>query len=374
MRIVLTGGGTGGHLFPALALAEEFKERDRDCEILFIGSATGIEKNIVPKYGYQLELLDTEGFKDKRWLNKLTALLKAVKAVIVAARILNSFRPDGVIGTGGYSSGPVILAARFLRIKTAILEQNTIPGLTNRILGKFVNMIFVAFEESKKYFPGRRVIMAGNPVRKELLKTGVRSQESGVMGKNERFTILVFGGSQGAKAVNTAFLDAMEYLADIRGSIRIIHQTGDADYLAIKKTYERKGIKADVFRFIDDMAAVYSLADIVICRAGATSIAEITAMGLASILIPYPFAANNHQEINARCLSDKGGAVMMRQDEIIGDVLAAVLRRFYNNPPELKRLREKALSFGKPDAANDIVNTFYGFISKVRRGTIAPLR
>ena len=374
MRIVLTGGGTGGHLFPALALAEEFKERDRDCEILFIGSATGIEKNIVPKYGYQLELLDTEGFKDKRWLNKLTALLKAVKAVIVAARILNSFRPDGVIGTGGYSSGPVILAARFLRIKTAILEQNTIPGLTNRILGKFVNMIFVAFEESKKYFPGRRVIMAGNPVRKELLKTEVRSQESGVMGKNERFTILVFGGSQGAKAVNTAFLDAMEYLADIRGSIRIIHQTGDADYLAIKKTYERKGIKADVFRFIDDMAAVYSLADLVICRAGATSIAEITAMGLASILIPYPFAANNHQEINARCLSDKGGAVMMRQDEIIGDVLASVLRRFYNNPMELKRLREKALSFGKPDAANDIVNTFYGFISKVRRGTIAPVR
>ena len=203
MRIVLTGGGTGGHLFPALALAEEFKERDRDCEILFIGSATGIEKNIVPKYGYQLELLDTEGFKDKRWLNKLTALLKAVKAVIVAARILNSFRPDGVIGTGGYSSGPVILAARFLRIKTAILEQNTIPGLTNRILGKFVNMIFVAFEESKKYFPGRRVIMAGNPVRKELLKTEVRSQESWEKTKDSQSLFLA--GARGQRQSTQLF-------------------------------------------------------------------------------------------------------------------------------------------------------------------------
>ncbi|MBI3754546.1 MAG: undecaprenyldiphospho-muramoylpentapeptide beta-N-acetylglucosaminyltransferase, partial [Deltaproteobacteria bacterium] len=264
MRIVLTGGGTGGHLFPAIALAEEFKAR-KGCEILFIGSAAGIEKGIVPKHGYALELLDIQGLKGKG-LNKISAALKAAKAVFAAKKILKSFRPDVVIGTGGYSSGPVVLAARLLRIKTAILEQNSVPGLTNRILGRVVNKVFVAFDKSKKFFPGGRVILAGNPVRKELLETAASSQQPAV--KDKKFTILIFGGSQGAKAVNTAFLDALEYLADIRDGMKIIHQTGDADYQTVKEMYERKGIKAEIFRFIDDMAEAYSHVDLVICRAG----------------------------------------------------------------------------------------------------------
>ena len=371
MRIVLTGGGTGGHLFPALALAEEFKARDKDCEILFIGSTAGIETRIVPRYGYRLELLDIEGFKGRAWLDKALAGVRAGKAIVSAMKMLKSFKPDGVIGTGGYSSGPVVLAARFLKIKTAILEQNTIPGLTNRILGRFVNIIFIAFEESKRYLPAGRVIMTGNPVRKELLKTGDirlrRSQESRVREKNERFTILVFGGSQGAKAINTAFLDALEYLTDIRNFIRIIHQTGDADYAMIKEAYERKGIRADVFSFIDDMASVYALADLIICRAGATSIAEVSALGLASILIPYPFAANNHQEINARCLADKGAAVMLKQEDIVGDVLASLIKRFYTNPDELEEIKKKALAFGRPNATQEITNSFCQFIARARR-------
>ena len=362
LRIVLTGGGTGGHLFPALALAEEFKARDKDCEILFIGSDAGIEKDVVPKYGYALELMDIEGLKGKGLYNKVSAGLKAAKAVFAAKKILKPFRPDGVIGTGGYSSGPVVLAARLLGIKTAILEQNTMPGLTNRLLGRLVDRIYVAFEQSKKKFPGGRVILAGNPVRKEILEIAnckhvPASIKQGLQIANCKFTILIYGGSQGAKAINTAFLDALEYLADIRDSIRIIHQTGDADYITVKETYERKGIKADVYRFIDDMAEAYSQADMVICRAGATSIAEITVLGIASILIPYPFAANNHQEINARCLSDKGAAIMMRQGEIIGDALAVLIERFYENPDELKKIRENAKALGRPNAAKEIAES-----------------
>lgn len=362
MRIVLTGGGTGGHLFPALALAEEFKARDKDCEILFIGSTTGIETRIVPRYGYRLELLDIEGFKGRAWLDKALAGVRAGKAIVSAMKMLKSFKPDGVIGTGGYSSGPVVLAARLLRIKTAILEQNTIPGLTNRILGRFVNIIFIAFEESKRYLPAGRVIMTGNPIRRELLKMADKGQVS-----KDKFTILIFGGSQGAKAINTAFLDALEYLTDIRNFIRIIHQTGDADYTMIKEAYERKGIRADVFSFIDDMASVYALADLIICRAGATSIAEVSALGLASILIPYPFAANNHQEINARCLADKGAAVMLKQEDIVGDALASLIKRFYTNPDELEEIKKKALAFGRPNATQEITNSFCQFIARARR-------
>ena len=367
MKIVLTGGGTGGHLFPALALAEEFKERDRKCELLFVGSAAGIENKIVPNYGYRLELLDINGFKGRGWPAKFTTGLKAVKAIFQAVKILKSFRPDGVIGTGGYSSGPVVLAARLLGIKTAILEQNIVPGLTNRIFGRFVNIIFIAFEQSKRFFPSGRVLLSGNPIRKELLKAGGRGEKVGINGKAKKFTILIFGGSQGAKAINTAILDAMEYLSDIRGSIRIIHQTGDLDYAAVKEMYERKGIKAEVYKFIDDMASVYAAADLVICRAGATSIAEITALGLASILVPYPFAANNHQEINARCLADKGAAIMMKQDEIVGDILASYIRRFNENPKSLTEIREKALAFGKPDAAQEIVSSFRHFIENANK-------
>src|SRR3989338_3863766 len=367
LRIVLAGGGTGGHLFPALALAEEFKSRDKDCGILFIGSAAGIEKDVVPKYGYALEFVDVEGLKGKGLYNKVSAGLKAAKAVFAAKKILKSFRPDGVIGTGGYSSGTVVLAARLLGIKTAILEQNTVPGLKNRILGRFVNIIFIAFEQSKRFFPRGRVVLSGNPIRKELLKAGSRGEKVGINGKAKKFTILIFGGSQGAKAINTAILDAMEYLSDIRGSIRIIHQTGDLDYAAVKEMYERKGVKAEVYKFIDDMASVYAAADMVICRAGATSIAEITALGLASILVPYPFAANNHQEINARCLADKGAAIMMKQDEIVGDILASYIRRFNENPKSLTEIREKALAFGKPDAAQEIVSSFLHFIENANK-------
>lgn len=353
----MAGGGTGGHLFPALALAEEFKRRDAGVEITFVGGKGGLEEKIVPKYGYPLRVLNVEGIKRRRGLRRLRALGKAAKSTIEAIGMLRSIRPDGVIGSGSYSSAPVVTAAKILGIKTAILEQNALPGLTNKVLGKLVDRVYIAFEEARSHFPGGRTILAGNPIRRGILKKVDRE-------RNERFTIFVFGGSQGATAVNAAFLDATEYLTEIWGGLRVIHQTGDEGFEPVSAAYRRKGLKAEIHKFIDDMGEAYNSADLVVCRAGATSLAEITAIGIASILIPYPFAADDHQTVNAKCLADKGAAVMIKQDKLTGNTLAEAIRKLYKNPQELKNMRERVKAFGKPEAAETIAENFIKVMAK----------
>lgn len=356
----MAGGGTGGHLFPALALAEEFKKRDPDIQIIFVGGKGGLEEKIVPKYGYRLELLSVEGIKRRSGLKRLKALGKAARSTMIAIQMLRSIKPEGVIGTGSYSSAPVVMAAKLLGIKTAILEQNALPGLTNKVLGKVVNRIYIAFEEARSFFPGGRTILTGNPVRVDILKKIKEKQST----KDDKFSILVFGGSQGAVAINAAFLDATEYLTDIWGGLKVVHQTGDEGFEAAKAAYKRKGLKVEVIKFIDDMASAYSCADLVVCRAGATSIAEITAMGIASILIPYPFASDDHQTINARCLVKSGAAVMIKQDKLTGNVLAEAIRKFYGNSQELKAVKEKSRHFGRPEASEMIAGNFLKLIYK----------
>ncbi|MBI5644394.1 MAG: glycosyltransferase [Deltaproteobacteria bacterium] len=203
MKLVMAGGGTGGHLFPALALAEEFKSRDKDAQIVFMGGKGGIEEKIVPKYGYRLEVLSVEGIKRRSGLKRVKALGKAFKSTIKALMLLRAIKPDGVIGSGSYSSAPVVLAAKLLGIKTAILEQNALPGLTNKVLGKMVDRIYISFDEARPFFPVSRTIFSGNPVRKDIIRADTPRIE-----KNHKFSILVFGGSQGATAINTAFIDA----------------------------------------------------------------------------------------------------------------------------------------------------------------------
>ncbi len=363
MKLVIAGGGTGGHLFPALALAEEFKRRDPEVEIVFIGAHGGLEEKVVPRYGYPLRLLSVEGIKRKKGLKRIAALLKAFRSTIKAVGILRSLRPDGVIGSGAYSSAPVVFAARLLRIRTAILEQNALPGLTNRVSGRVVNRVYIAFEEAARYFPRARTVLTGNPIRREILSrvgpVGVASDGAG-----EKFKVLVFGGSQGATAINAAFLDAAEYLTDIWNGLKVIHQSGDQGYEAVADSYRRKQLKVEVHRFIDDMAGAYSGADLVVCRAGATSIAEITAFGLASILVPYPFASDNHQEVNARCLQDVGAAVMIRQDKLTGKTLADAIRRFYENAGELKKVSASAKALGRPRAATVIADDFVELLGR----------
>jgi len=360
MRVVIAGGGTGGHLFPALALAEEFKRRGGQTEIIFVGSRRGLEKTVVPSHGYVLETLDVEGIKKRKGAEKIRAVFKAAAATLRAILLLRKIRPDGVIGSGSYSSGPVVLAARILGIKTAILEQNAVPGLTNRILGRFADRIYIAFEGAASYFGEGRAIVAGNPVRKDILNTRDERKTNG----NGKFSIFVFGGSQGAAAVNAAFLDSTEYLTEIWGHFKVTHQTGREGYASVESSYKRKGLKAELYSFITDMAKAYSCADLVICRAGATSIAEITAVGIPAILVPYPFSSDGHQEVNAKTISDSGAAVMLNQNELTGSALAKVIRNLFENPALLKKMKDAAQKLAKPDAAGRIVDDY----TKLLRG------
>ncbi len=351
LRLVITGGGTGGHLFPALALAQEFKRRYPHIEIVFIGGRGGLEERVIPSCGYRLELLDVEAIKKKRTTERIRALWKAFRSTIKAIGLLRTIKPQGVIGSGSYSSAPVVVAARLLGIRTAILEQNALPGLTNRLLGRIVDRIYISFKESEVYFPRGRTVLTGNPVRRDIL------EGRGEI-RNGKFSLLVFGGSQGATTINAAFLDAVEYLTDIWDGLRVVHQTGEEGYEMALSSYRRKGLKVEVFKFIDNMADAYRRADLVICRAGATSIAEITALGLPAIVVPYPFAADDHQEINARVLAEKGAVVMIKQESLTGSTLADAIRRFYENPGELERIKKAVKGFARPGAGETIVEDY----------------
>jgi UDP-N-acetylglucosamine--N-acetylmuramyl-(pentapeptide) pyrophosphoryl-undecaprenol N-acetylglucosamine transferase len=272
---------------------------------------------------------------------------------------LREIKPDGVIGSGSYSSAPVVTAAFLLGIKTAILEQNALPGLTNRMLGKLVNRIYIAFDEARGYFPRGRTLLTGNPVRRDIL----RADEEDERGR-DKFSILVFGGSQGAVAINAAFLDATEYLTDIWSGLRVVHQTGEDGYDSVEAAYRRKNLKVDLFRFIDNMSGAYNASDLVVCRAGATSIAEITALGLASILIPYPYASDDHQTVNARSLAERGATVLIKQDKLTGSALAEAIKKLYRYPQELKNMRDRSKKLGKPRAAEQIADNFLKVLNR----------
>lgn len=362
LRIIIAGGGTGGHLFPALALAEEIKAMDASTEIIFVGTRRGLEAKLVPARGYRLEFLDVLGLKKKTKLEKAKSFVKAIISTFEALKMMRRLRPDGVMGSGGYSSGPAVLAAGLLGIKTAILEQNALPGLTNRILGRIAGRIYIAFEEAGRFFPPARTVFSGNPVRKDIL--GIKDD---IVGKKTKFSLLVFGGSQGATAINAAFLDTAEYLTDIWDGLRVIHQTGRDGFEKTSEAYKRKGINVEIHDFIDDMAGAYAGCDLVVCRAGATSIAEITALGIPAILIPYPFSADGHQEINAASLVKKGAAIMIRQDELTGNVLGSLIRRLFINPIELRKMREGMKKIGRPEASKAIASDYLGFLAKKRK-------
>ncbi len=359
MRIVIAGGGTGGHIFPGIAIAEELKRRNTSVEIVFIGSPRGLDRQILPSYGFRLEAIEVEPIRKRSGRNRINAILKAWRATLVARRLLKRIAPAGVIGTGGYSSGPVVMAARLLGIKTAILEQNALPGLTNRILARFVDRIYTGFEETARYMPSHKIVFTGNPVRRDILDARKEPFKT-----NGRFSLLVFGGSQGAKVVNTAFLDSLEYITDILPYIQIIHQTGREGYSEVKQAYERKGLKVELYPFIENMADVYRRADLIICRAGAMSVAELTVLGIPSILIPYPFSADRHQEYNARALVERGGAVMLRQEELTGNSLAERIKRFFEKREELERMKKNLASMARPGATALIVDDYLKLIEK----------
>jgi UDP-N-acetylglucosamine--N-acetylmuramyl-(pentapeptide) pyrophosphoryl-undecaprenol N-acetylglucosamine transferase len=349
--VVIAGGGTGGHLFPGIAVAEEILGRNPKNEVLFIGTERGLENRILHERGFRLKKIDIEGIKGRGILKAVKTMFKIPHSVAQSWSIIRDFRPDFVLGVGGYASGPAVMAAYFIGIKTAIAEQNVLPGLTNRILGRFSDKIFISFTETGKWFQNKKVIVTGNPVRMGFFEGG-----KNVSKPENKFTILVFGGSQGASSINRAFIESLNYMDDIKSELRIIHQTGAGDMDKVLDAYRDCGVEYEVYPFIDDMASAYKSADLLICRSGATSIAEITASGKAALFIPYPFAAGNHQEFNARVLVERGAAEMILEKDLDGQKLADTIKELYRNPGKIAKMEKKSALSGNRKAAARIVD------------------
>jgi UDP-N-acetylglucosamine--N-acetylmuramyl-(pentapeptide) pyrophosphoryl-undecaprenol N-acetylglucosamine transferase len=339
-----------------MAVAEAFMEREKGNEVLFIGTERGIEARVLAGGRFPLKMIHAMPIQGRSVTGKLRALWSLPKSLVEALTILREFQPQVVLGVGGYASGPAVLAASLLGMKRAIHEQNVIPGMTNRILKKFSQRIFVSFEETKRYFPGVKTVVTGNPIRREIIASA-SSRE-----REDRFTILVFGGSAGARRINAAMLEALDSLKELRSSLRFIHQTGKEDFGPISKGYEEKGFETEVAPFIDEMARAYPRADLVICRSGASTVAELAVCGKAAILIPYPYAAHNHQWINAKGLVDLGAARMILDEELGGPLLSETIRHLYDHPEERERMEGAIRKIGRPRAAEEIVDHCYDLI------------
>jgi UDP-N-acetylglucosamine--N-acetylmuramyl-(pentapeptide) pyrophosphoryl-undecaprenol N-acetylglucosamine transferase len=348
---MIAGGGTGGHLFPGIALAEEVSTRHHKNSVVFVGTDRGLEARVVPAAGYPLEIIPARGLKGMGLLRLLQGVLTLPVALFASWRILRRYRPDVVVGVGGYASFPVVFSAWLQRVPTCVQEQNALPGLTNRILGRIVKVVFTSFEEARRHFPDRKVNLIGNPIRAKLTDNFLRSKAA-----HAKFTVLVFGGSLGAKRVNALMLEALDQLGDLKEGMRFIHQTGKADLEEVRQGYAARGFDAEVVEFIDDMSAAYAGADLVVCRAGATTIAELTVCKKAAILIPYPHATDNHQEVNARSLVDAGAALMFREAELTGQILASNIRTLKESPDRLKRMEKQAGLLGRPEAAKELAD------------------
>ncbi|MFH1624245.1 MAG: undecaprenyldiphospho-muramoylpentapeptide beta-N-acetylglucosaminyltransferase [Pseudomonadota bacterium] len=357
MRVLIAGGGTGGHLFPGIALAEEFKRRNSESACVFVGTKEGIESRVVAREGFQLRTIDIKGLKGKSSKEKVRNLFLLPKSVYQSICLIKEYNPELVIGMGGYTSAPVIFAALLMGIKRAICEQNTIPGITNRILARFVDRIFIAFEGTMYLSSMKKAQFTGNPVRQRLIDGSFHDKVD-----KGGFTLLILGGSQGAHSMNEKMLDALDCLMPVKESLRIIHQTGDLDYEEVSRAYREKGFNSEAIRFIEDMAAVYREADLVICRAGATTLSELTVSGKASVLIPYPFAANNHQETNARVLVNRGAAKMVLNGDLNGENLAEIITGLAADRVTVSAMGKEASKLGKPGASRDIVDSCYELV------------
>ncbi len=358
MKIIIAGGGTGGHLFPALALAEAFKDREPKNEILFVGSRKGLGASIVTREGYPFRTIEVTSLKGRTLGEKIRSLMDLPRSLGQSWRLIHSFRPDLVLGVGGYASGPVVLTAWAMGYRTAIHEQNAFPGLSNRILGRFVDRAFLSFAGSAQHFPQQTAILTGNPVRRRMRRQAPMKKG----GPESKFTLFIFGGSQGAHRLNRAMEEALIHLQDLRGKLRIVHQTGDKDYTEVQEAYRREGFEAEVYPFIFDMDRAYAAADLVLCRAGATTLFELMAMGKPAILVPYPYAANDHQTLNAKTLVDAGAALMVVNGDLSGIQLSRILRQLSADPARLKEMEERAAALAEPEAAETIVNLCYEMV------------
>lgn len=354
MKVLITGGGTGGHLYPALAVAEALRQRIGNEAVLFVGSQRGLEAEEVPAEGYAFQALETIGFPRKPGFGSIRAAAAFFRAVLRARGIVRQFSPDVVFSTGGYASAPVVVAARFERVPVVLHEQNSIPGRTNRIASRFASEVHLAFPSARRYFPKRRHLrLSGNPLRSSLLQ-GSRSRALRQFRLDEdRFTVLVLGGSQGSHAVNEAIAGALKVFAG-RDDIQFLIQSGQRDHEWMVEQCRALNAKTWVRRFIPNMGDAYELADLVVGRAGAMTVSEITACGLPSILVPYPYATGNHQKINAELLEDVGASIVITEDRLTGAFLAERIDELLHDRRLLRTMALSAHRMARPDATERI--------------------
>jgi len=349
LSVVIAGGGTGGHLYPGIAVARELLRRRPDARISFAGTALGIEARVIPREGFELDLIRSAGLKGKSIVDRARGALLIPIGLADAMRIVTRRRPDLVIGVGGYSSGPVVLSAALRGVPTMLLEQNAVPGLTNRLLARFVRAAAVTFDATKEFF-GSKAFVSGNPVRPEFLdKESARDDDATVR-------VLVFGGSQGAHAINVAMVEAASRLAAGPSHLHLVHQTGERDVEMVRAGYREAGLQAEVEPFLFDMGTRLAAADLVVSRAGATTLAEITAAGKAAILVPLPTATDDHQRKNAEALAAIGAAELLPQQQLSGVTLVSRILALAGDRERRTRMAAAARSLARPEAAKVIVD------------------
>jgi len=359
MRVIIAAGGTGGHIFPGVAIAREFKRRDPSTAILFVGTARGLESKIVPRAGFDLELISVGALKGVSIFERSKSVRGLPRSFVAARRILTRFKPDVVIGVGGYSSGPTLLMAALSRIPTMIVEPNAMPGFTNRVLARFVDAAALSFADAQKYFRLRGVV-TGNPVRIDFARLARKE-------RTEKLHVLIFGGSQGARAINNAVIGALPALVSRKDRLSFTHQTGEGDYETVRHGYADAGFDdADVRPFIHDMADQYARADVLICRSGATTVAEVAAAGKAAIFIPFPFATDDHQRKNAEAFVRVGAGRMILQQALSPARLAEELNQLIENPGEIDRMEEASRGLGRTDSTERAVDLAMSLIGPIR--------
>ena len=359
MRVLIAAGGTGGHIYPGIAVAQEIMRRDSTSEVRFVGTARGLETKLVPQAGFELSLIDSAGLKNVSVVARMKGIAILPKSLVSARRVIREFGPDVVVGAGGYVSGPVVLMASLMRRPTLVMESNALPGWTNRVLARFVDRAAVSFEQALPYFRGKAVV-TGNPVRRKFFEIPPKRREPG------KLSLLIFGGSQGARAINEAMVAALPRLKELPVALRIKHQTGAADFEKVNVAYTAAGWSesAQVRSYIDNMMSDFAAADLVICRAGATTTAELIAAGKASIMIPFPYAADDHQRKNAEALQAAGAARMIVQQELSGERLVKEIKELAQAPEQLDRMEEASRELAHGDAAGAAVDLLQELVGK----------
>jgi UDP-N-acetylglucosamine--N-acetylmuramyl-(pentapeptide) pyrophosphoryl-undecaprenol N-acetylglucosamine transferase len=370
VRVLITGGGTGGHVFPAIAVADALRRAAPQVELLFVGGARGFEARAAAEAGIPFHAVPARGLLGSRWLSVPAILWTTVRGVFASLAVMRRFRPDVIFATGGYVSGAVAVAGWLLRCPIVLHEQNSIPGLTNRLLSRIAQEVHLNTPAARRHFPRRSHLkLSGNPIRRSVLQGDPGHAQQIFRLERGRRTVLIFGGSQGARSLNRAAVSAIQRLGT-REDLQFILQTGPRDHSWVAQRLRGSGMPVEVRAFIDEMGDAYSLADLVVARAGAMTLAEITACGKASVLVPYPYATHNHQESNARSLMDAGAAVMILDRALQGDVLAGQISKLIDTPRKLREMSANALRLARPNAAEKIAAALLRFVPA--EGTPAP--